>query len=74
MWEEGASIGCGTLKGLGGVRGEFKSMPTRAYWRGRGPGRRLLEHILRRARTRSHTNLWARDRLKACAPASPVPL
>jgi len=73
MWEEGASIGCGALKDLGGVQGEFKSMPTRAYQRGRGLGRHMPEHTLRRASARSHANLRARDRLKACAPASPAP-
>lgn len=58
MWEDGALIGCGALKDLGNGRGEIKSMHTRAHLRGRGLGRRMLEHILGVARARGYTGLW----------------
>lgn len=58
MWEEGALIGCGALKELGGTAGEIKSMHTRAHLRGRGLGRRMLEHILAVAKGRGYTDLW----------------
>lgn len=58
MWEEGALIGCGALKDLGNGEGEIKSMHTRAHLRGRGLGRRMLEHILGEAKARGYTSLW----------------
>ncbi|MFN7163606.1 MAG: GNAT family N-acetyltransferase [Hyphomonas sp.] len=58
MWEAGALIGCGALKDLGDGTGEIKSMHTRQVLRGRGLGRRMLEHILAEARHRGYTALW----------------
>lgn len=58
MWEEGALIGCGALKDLGNGEGEIKSMHTRAHLRGKGLGRRMLEHILGEAKARGYTSLW----------------
>lgn len=58
MWEEGALIGCGALKEIGPAAGEIKSMHTRAHLRGRGLGRRMLEHILDVAKGRGYTDLW----------------
>lgn len=58
MWEDGALIGCGALKDLGNGGGEIKSMHTRAHLRGRGLGRRMLEHILDVAKARGYTGLW----------------
>ncbi|MFN4025672.1 MAG: GNAT family N-acetyltransferase [Hyphomonas sp.] len=58
MWEDGALVGCGALKELGGGLGEIKSMHTRANLRGRGLGRRMLEHILSEARARGYTGLF----------------
>ncbi|MFN3608719.1 MAG: GNAT family N-acetyltransferase [Hyphomonas sp.] len=58
MWEDGALIGCGALKDLGGTAGEIKSMHTRAHLRGRGLGRRMLEHILAVAKGSGYTDLW----------------
>lgn len=58
MWEDGALIGCGALKDLGNGGGEIKSMHTRAHLRGRGLGRRMLEHILGVAKARGYTGLW----------------
>ncbi len=58
MWEDGALIGCGALKALGGAQGEIKSMHTRAHLRGRGLGRKMLEHILSEAKARDYSDLW----------------
>jgi putative acetyltransferase len=58
LWEGGALLGCGALKDLGGGAGEIKSMHTRVGLRGRGLGRRMLEHILAEARRRGYTALW----------------
>lgn len=58
LWEDGALIGCGALKELADGTGEIKSMHTREVLRGRGLGRRMLEHILAEARRRGYTALW----------------
>ena len=58
LWEEGDLLGCGALKDLGNGTGEIKSMHTREVLRGRGLGRRMLEHILAEARRRSYTALY----------------
>ncbi len=58
LWEEGALLGCGALKDLGNGTGEIKSMHTREVLRGRGLGRRMLEHILAEARRRSYSALF----------------
>ena len=58
LWEDCALIGCGALKDLGDGTGEIKSMHTREVLRGRGLGRRMLEHILAEARRRGYTALW----------------
>lgn len=58
LWEEGALLGCGALKDLGDATGEIKSMHTREVLRGRGLGRRMLEHILAEARRRGYTALY----------------
>ncbi len=58
LWEEGALLGCGALKDLGNGTGEIKSMHTREVLRGRGLGRRMLEHILAEARRRNYTALF----------------
>jgi putative acetyltransferase len=58
MWDDGALIGCGALKDLGDGTGEIKSMHTREVLRGRGLGRRMLEHILAEARRRGYISLW----------------
>jgi putative acetyltransferase len=58
LWEEGALLACGALKDLGNGTGEIKSMHTREVLRGRGLGRRMLEHILAEARRRSYTGLY----------------
>jgi putative acetyltransferase len=58
LWEGGALLGCGALKDLGNGTGEIKSMHTREVLRGRGLGRRMLEHILAEARRRSYSGLY----------------
>lgn len=58
LWEEGALLGCGALKDLGDATGEIKSMHTREVLRGKGLGRRMLEHILAEARQRGYTALY----------------
>ena len=58
LWEEGALLGCGALKDLGNCTGEIKSMHTREVLRGRGLGRRMLEHILAEARRRNYSALY----------------
>jgi putative acetyltransferase len=58
LWDEGALLGCGALKDLGNGTGEIKSMHTREVLRGRGLGRRMLEHILAEARRRNYTALY----------------
>ncbi len=58
LWEEGALLGCGALKDLGNGTGEIKSMHTREVLRGRGLGRRMLEHILAEARRRNYSALF----------------
>ncbi len=58
LWEEGALLGCGALKDLGNGTGEIKSMHTREVLRGRGLGRRMLEHILAEARRRNYSALY----------------
>jgi putative acetyltransferase len=57
LWDGGALLGCGALKDLGDGTGEIKSMHTREVQRGRGLGRRMLEHILAEARRRGYTAL-----------------
>ncbi len=58
LWEDNTLLGCGALKDLGDGTGEIKSMHTREVLRGRGLGRRMLEHILAEARRRGYTALY----------------
>lgn len=58
LWEDGALLGCGALKDLGDGNGEIKSMHTREALRGRGLGRRMLQHILAEARRRRYGALF----------------
>ncbi len=58
LWEDAALLGCGALKDLGDGTGEIKSMHTREVLRGRGLGRRMLEHILAEARRRGYSALF----------------
>ena len=57
-WLDGMLLGCGALKQLGPQEGEIKSMRTAQVARGRGVGRRLLDHVLAEARRRGYVRLW----------------
>lgn len=50
-------LGCVALKQLSHEHGELKSMRTDAAARGRGLGRRLLEHVLDEARSRGYARI-----------------
>jgi len=54
LWEDGELLCCGALKELSSTHGEIKSMHTAAHARSRGLGRRMVEHILKEARSRSY--------------------
>lgn len=58
LWDDGELLGCGALRDLGDGTGEIKSMHTREVARGRGLGRRMLEHILAEARRRACSALF----------------
>ena len=58
MWEDAALLGCGALQDLGCGTGEIKSMHTVQAARGRGLGRRMLEHILAEAKARGYSALY----------------
>lgn len=55
--EAGALLGCGALKRIAPDLGEIKSMRTAYMARGRGVGRRMLDHLTRTARAASITRL-----------------
>lgn len=57
-WDGEALAGCGALKALDARSGEIKSMRTARSHRGRGVGRRILEHILDEARRRGYEALY----------------
>lgn len=54
MRENGNLLGVGALKEIEKGHGELKSMHTRTDLRGRGLGRKLLDHLLSIARTRGY--------------------
>ncbi len=56
-WENGQLMVCGALKELTPQHGELKSMRTPLAARGKGAGRRMLEHIVDVARSRNYTLL-----------------
>lgn len=55
--EDGALLGVGALKDLGGGHGELKSMHTTAEGRGRGVGGAIVAHLVGLARERCRTRL-----------------
>lgn len=57
MWVDEELLSCGALKELSPTHGEIKSMHTAAHARGRGLGRKMVEHILTEARARHYTRL-----------------
>lgn len=46
IWGDGALLGCGALKDLGGGHGEIKSMHVYQNMRGKGISRKILMHII----------------------------
>ncbi len=54
IWEDRQLLGCGALKELSPSHGEVKSMRTPNAARGKGAGRKLLQHILAVARNRGY--------------------
>lgn len=50
-------LGCGALKELDAEHGEIKSMRTPTWFRRRGAGRALLQHIVAVARARGYKRL-----------------
>ena len=55
---DGAALGCGALKELGGGLGEVKSIHTAEAARGRGVGGRIVGHIIAEARLRGYAALF----------------
>jgi putative acetyltransferase len=56
-WEDGALLGCGALKALGGGHGELKSMRTAAAALRRGVASVILTALIDRAQTAGLTRL-----------------
>ena len=56
-WEGGELLGCGALRELDPSHGELKSMRIAPAHRGRGLGRRLLDHLVAEACRRGYTRL-----------------
>jgi putative acetyltransferase len=57
LWDGDQLLGCGALKELDAEHGEIKSMHTAAAARGKGVGRRMLQHIIETARRRGYRRL-----------------
>ncbi len=57
-WIGDVLAGCCALKDLGNARGEIKSMHVADAFRGRGIGRKIVDHLVREARVRKMTSLW----------------
>lgn len=54
IWDDQQLLGCGALKELSPSHGEIKSMRTANAERGKGAGRKLLQHIVSQARKRGY--------------------
>lgn len=57
VWEGNELVGCGALKEMDPQHGEIKSMRVTYAHRGRGIGRKMLQHILTEAERRGYTRL-----------------
>ena len=69
-WDSGELLGCGALKELDPHHGELKSMRTAEAHLRQGVGRRILEHLLAEARSRSYRRLSLETgSMEAFAPA-----
>lgn len=58
MWQQETLVACGALKRFGDDQGEIKSMHARADQRGKGLGRKMLDHIMSEARRANISDLW----------------
>lgn len=56
-WEGNDLLGCGALKELDATHAEIKSMRSANRFRGKGVGKKMLEHILQIARERKYARL-----------------
>lgn len=56
-WEGNDLLGCGALKELDATHAEIKSMRSANRFRGKGVGKKMLEHILQVARERQYARL-----------------
>jgi putative acetyltransferase len=57
VWDGEQLMGCGALKDLGDGHGEIKSMRSDNRFRGRGAGKKMIEHILQVAQERDFSRL-----------------
>lgn len=57
VWENNQLLGCGALKELDPTHAEIKSMRSASRFRGKGVGKKMLEHILQVARERNYSTL-----------------
>lgn len=57
LWDNNELIGCGALKELDPTHAEIKSMRSANRFRGKGAGKKLLEHILEVASQRGYKRL-----------------
>lgn len=58
MRQGGRVIGMGAVKRIGADEGEIKSMHVLSDERGRGLGRRMVDHLIAAARAQGMTRLW----------------
>jgi putative acetyltransferase len=57
VWDKNQLMGCGALKELDPTHAEIKSMRSSNRFRGRGAGKKMLEHILKVAKERRYQRL-----------------
>ena len=70
LWENETPLACGALAALPSGDGELKSMHVAEEARGRGLSRRILNHLLERARARGMVRVWLETGSQAAfAPA-----
>lgn len=57
VWDDKQLVGCGAIKELDSTHAEIKSMRSANRARGKGVGKKMLEHILQVARERNYARL-----------------
>ena len=50
LWDENLLIGCGALKFLDEIHGEFKSIRVADKFRGKGTGEKIISHLIDEAK------------------------